>query len=98
MALDAGNEACTTGLSKRIFDEWEANDTLNPSGDPLAGDGAAIAKAMAYVFAKSVVAEIVANGKARISSSTGSLQRYISTTGDTVDTTAPTADHTLPLE
>jgi len=59
MALDVGNTACTTGLSKRIFDaRWASRSSIG-----LGETAGAIAaqKADAYAIASAVVAEITTN-------------------------------------
>jgi hypothetical protein len=54
MALNAGNAACTTGLSSRIYN--------NLTGDPSSGAVAnAALKSLCYNIALAVVAEIQAN-------------------------------------
>lgn len=60
MALVAGDLACTTGLSKRIYDAWTGEPTAGLV-TPLAGASAASVKAICYATAVSVVAEINAN-------------------------------------
>ena len=65
MALNAGDRACTAGLSKRIFDNWttDSGNIPNQSGlaDPLEGAGAECVKALCYAVAKAIVDEINEN-------------------------------------
>lgn len=60
MALDAGNSACTTGLSKRIYDALLAAPGSGFSS-PLSTAQEDALKAIAHSVATSVVAEIQAN-------------------------------------
>lgn len=66
MALNAGDASCTTGLSKRIFDNWTA-DPSSGFMSPLtpAADGAV--KSLCYAVAKAVVDEIQANAHVVVS-------------------------------
>lgn len=57
MALLKGNSACTTGLSKRIYDNLVAGVT----GFGSTTAGAVQGKAMAYAIACAVVDEITTN-------------------------------------
>lgn len=65
MSLTAGNRACTTGLSKRIFDAWQAEAAIAQTAPPLAEEDLATSqdaiKAIAYAIATAVVAEITVN-------------------------------------
>ena len=65
MALQIGDRACTTGLAKRLYDNWttDSGNVPNKSGlvDPLEGDAAECVKALCYAFAKGVVDEINEN-------------------------------------
>lgn len=60
MALAAGDTGCTTGLSKRILDNWLA-DATGGFSDPMPAAGLVSLKAMAFGVAKAVVDEIQAN-------------------------------------
>jgi hypothetical protein len=60
MSLAAGDAACTTGLSKRILDNWLA-DVTGGFVNPMPAAGLVSLKAMAYGVAKAVVDEITAN-------------------------------------
>lgn len=72
MTMDAGNAACTSGLSKRIYDARIAvaaaiGITTDPTGHgPL--------KADCYAIASAIVAELTDNAEAVISIATGALQ------------------------
>lgn len=70
MSLVAGDRNCTTGLSKRIYDAWQAEAKIQTVSPPVAPDQLANAqdgiKAIAYAVAVAVVAEITTNGKARV--------------------------------
>lgn len=60
MAMNAGDAACTNGLSKRILDNWLA-DATGGFVTPMPPAGLVSLKAMAYGVAKAVVDEIQAN-------------------------------------
>jgi hypothetical protein len=64
MALAAGNEECTTGLSLRIFqffmDDPRNAFTTEEHPEP-APASIGFAKALSYAVARAVVAEMVAN-------------------------------------
>lgn len=100
MALLVGAADCSTGLAKRIYDAWLAEPNSGYSPDvtnPTKVDALVVAqrnqiKALAHGIAVAVVAEIVANGEAFISTSKGALQQ-----ADGADTTHPTAERSLPL-
>lgn len=61
MAMDAGNAACTTGLSKRIYDNWTGDTPNNGLISPLTGTADATVKSLCHAIATAVVAEIQAN-------------------------------------
>lgn len=65
MALDAGNAACSTGLSKRIFDALVADSSAGFSGSPTTAQTNSV-KALAHDIALGVVAEIAANAAVSI--------------------------------
>ena len=94
MALATGNSGCTAGLSKRIYDAWVADSRMGLDPNPANWTAAQTdgLKAMAYGVAVAIVAEIVANGEAFITTSKSALQQ-----SGGVDTTAPTAERSLPL-
>ncbi len=60
MALSAGNTACSTGLSKRIYDALTAASG-NGFSSPLSSGQTDAVKALSYSIASAVVAEIAAN-------------------------------------
>lgn len=66
MALNAGDAACSTGLSKRLYDAILAGATG-------ATDNAAL-KALCYAIATSVVDEITTNADVDIDVTKGALQ------------------------
>lgn len=88
MTMNAGNAACTTGLSKRIHD-YAVTAGADGTDTTL--------KAICYAIAQGVVDEITANGQAVISTGTASLQQYDGSATGVNDTTAPTAERTLSL-
>lgn len=65
MALQIGDRACTTGLAKRLYDNWttDSGNVPNKSGlaDPLEGAADECVKALCYAVAKAVVDEINEN-------------------------------------
>lgn len=61
MSLDAGDAACTHGLSYRLFTTWQAEPGAGLSPPAPTADQTAALKAMCYAFAKAIVAEIQAN-------------------------------------
>jgi len=72
MTMAVGNLACTTGLSKRIYDARVAlAATIGITSDP-AGHGPL--KADCYAIASAIVAELTDNAEAVISITTGALQ------------------------
>jgi len=91
MALSAGNAACSSGLSKRIYDYW-TGDTSNGFSGSMSGAQTDAVKSLCYAIARAVVDEVTANGVAEISTSLGALQQV-----GGADTTAPTSTRTIPL-
>ncbi len=72
MTMAVGNLACTTGLSKRIYDARVAlAATIGITSDP-AGHGPL--KADCYAIATAIVDEITANAEAVITITTAGLQ------------------------
>jgi len=62
MALDAGNEECESGLSKRIYDAWRTDARAGFAADfPTNVNAQKAVKALCWAVAKSVVEEILAN-------------------------------------
>lgn len=63
--MNAGDRACTTGLSKRIYDAWQAEAKIRVVTPPVDEANLASAqdgiKAIAYAIAVAVVAEIQTN-------------------------------------
>lgn len=92
MALVIGDIDATTGLAKRIYDNWNANSEVCGFGASPSAGAKVMLKAQAYCIAKALVDEIVANGEAFIATNKGALQQ-----ASGVDTTAPTAERSLPL-
>jgi hypothetical protein len=72
MALDPGNSACTTGLSKRIYDALVAAPSSGFSS-PLAAAQIDALKAIAHSVATSVVDEITANAVVSITVPAGAF-------------------------
>lgn len=60
MALNAGDAACSTGLSKRIFDNLTGSAD-NGFSSPMSSAQTLAVKALCYSVAKGVVDEITAN-------------------------------------
>lgn len=61
MALNKGNTACTTGLSKRIYDQWR-NDPAAGFVPSMSAAQENMLKTLCFAVAQGVVDEIVANG------------------------------------
>ena len=65
MALNTGNAECTTGLSKRLYDNWTTDSGHDPNRSglvsPLEGSADDCVKALCHAIAKAVVDEINAN-------------------------------------
>lgn len=72
MALDAGNSACSTGLSKRIYDALLAAPASGFSS-PLSSAQEDALKAISHSVATSVVAEIQANAVVSITVPAGAF-------------------------
>lgn len=70
MSLQVGDTGCTTGLSKRIYDAWQAQSVIAQTSPPIAPAQLTQAqnaiKAIAYAIAVAVVDEITTNGRARV--------------------------------
>lgn len=62
MAMDKGDEDCTSGLSKRLFDAWK-NDDRNGFVDPLEGAAEESVKALCWSIAQAVYDEITENAE-----------------------------------
>lgn len=63
MALNPGNEACTNGLSKRIYDYWTADARAGFSPDFATNQSAqGSVKSLCWAVARGVVDEIIENG------------------------------------
>jgi hypothetical protein len=93
MAMNAGNAACTTGLSKRMYDNWTGDAANNALGVIVAGSTQDKAiKSMCFQFASAVVAEIQANATVTVKTTDGGLQ----TDSLSAVTTAPPVNATLP--
>ena len=73
-ALVPGDADCTTGLSKRCYDYWIA-DSRNGFSSPMSEAQKDMVRAQCYAFARGVVDEITANGRAVITDTTGGLQQ-----------------------
>lgn len=95
MSLQKGNAACTTGLSKRIYDARLAAISF-PFGYPAAlvtatQDGL---KADSFAIASAVVDEIQANGESRVTIKTTDAGLQTSSAAGTA-TGAPAVDKPL---
>ena len=97
MALATGDINASSGLAKRIYDLFIANSSACGFGASPGAGAQTMLRAQAYCIAKAVVDEITANGEAYITTSKGALQREVNGAGATVDTTAPSAERSLPL-
>jgi len=64
MAMVVGDIGATSGLAKRIYDEWIANSTACGFGASPSAGAQTMLKAQAYCIAKAVIAEATANGVA----------------------------------
>lgn len=61
--LEKGDAACSSGLSKRMFDTWTGLPVADSGlADPLEGAAEKCVKAMCWAFASAVVDELQANG------------------------------------
>lgn len=94
MALNAGDAACTTGLSGRMYANWTGDTTNNGFTNPLSGAQQTMLKSMCYQFALAIVAELQANATVVITTTDAGLQR--DNTGGNPATLAPAANKTLP--
>jgi hypothetical protein len=97
VAMNAGDAACTVGLSSRFYSYWMADaragfDLLN-----MTETQRDMVRATCYAMARAVVDEIAANGVAYIPVTQGALQREIKDDGTTVDTQAPSAEREIRL-
>lgn len=92
MALAIGDTDASFGLAKRIYDNWIANSTACGFGASPPAGAQTMLKAQAYCIAKAIVDEVVNNGEAFITTSKAQLQQAAG-----VDTTAPTAERSIPL-
>lgn len=92
MALVVGDITAQSGLAKRIYDNWIANSSACGFGASPSSGAQDMLKAQAYCIALAIVDEITANGEAYITTSKAKLQQAAG-----VDTTAPTAERSLPL-
>jgi hypothetical protein len=92
MALAKGDSGCTAGLSKRIYDNLVADRARMAFTGSATTAETNFLKAVAWAVAQAMVDEVVANGEAFITTSKGALQQAAA-----VDTTAPTAERSLPL-
>ena len=57
MAMVKGDADCTSGLSKRIYDNW-TGDSRSGLVNPLTGTARGCVRAMCYAIASAVVDEI----------------------------------------
>ena len=76
MPLSKGNAACTTGLSKRIYDNW-TSDSRNGFVNPLTAGAQDNIRSLCWAVAQAVVDEIQANAAVTVTVQTSSsgLQR-----------------------
>jgi hypothetical protein len=64
MALDAGNSACTTGLSGALYTAW-TGDATNGFSSPLTTGQTAVVKSLCYQWAVSIAARLGVDGAPR---------------------------------
>ncbi len=64
MSMVIGAADCSTGLSKRIYDNWTGDTANNGFSSPLSAGQATSVKSMCHAIAKAIVDEIVANAVA----------------------------------
>ena len=69
MALNAGNTACTTGLSARIYNALTSSAD-NGFSSPMTAAQTNSVKALCYAIATGVVAEIQANAAVNVTADT----------------------------
>lgn len=69
MALNAGDSACTMGLSGAMYANWTGDTAHNGFSSPLSGPQATMIKSMCYQFALAIVAQIQANATLTIPNS-----------------------------
>lgn len=67
MALNAGDAACSSGLSQRIYNFWTGDTANNGMVTPLTGTAQTNVKSLCWAIAQAVVAEIHANGAVSVS-------------------------------
>lgn len=92
MTLAAGDTGCTTGLSKRIYDNRvAAAATIGIDTDP---DNHGPLKADCYAIATAIVDEITANAEAVIGVAAGALQ---TSTSPASPTGPPAVEQTIPI-
>jgi hypothetical protein len=94
--MDAGDAACSHGLSNRIYANWTGDAANNGFSNPLSGAQQTSLKSMCYAIALAVVAEIQANATAVIATSATGLQR--DNTAGNPATLGPAATKTLPIQ
>lgn len=96
MALAIGDITASSGLAKRIYDNWNAN--LVACGFPASPTNGQrdMLKAQAYCIAKGIVDEFVANGVSRVTIAQSGLQQYNpSDPGGLQDTSGPSSPRTI---
>lgn len=69
MALNAGNAACTTGMSKTVYD-YLVGDARNGFSSPMSAAQSDAVKALCYAVARAVVYEIQANAAVNVTANT----------------------------
>lgn len=89
MTLNAGNEDCTTGLAKRIYDA-----RIAATGGVGVADDRTLLKADCYAIATAVVDEITENAEAVIDVTATGLQ---TSTAVGAPTGPPAIEQTIPI-
>ena len=96
MALNAGNSACSTGLSARIYTYW-TGDARSGFVSPLTGAPDDAVKALCYAVARAVVDEITANASVTttVNAAAGGGRQQVDLGAGPVDTLAASGTHYL---
>ena len=96
MALNAGNAACSSGLSKRIYDAIIGGTNTGFSGSPTVAQLDSV-RALAYGIAVGVVAEIQANAvvTTTINAASGGGLQQVDLGAGPVDTLAAAGTHLI---
>ena len=96
MALNAGNSACSTGLSARIYTYW-TGDARSGFVSPLTGAPDDAVKALCYAVARAMVDEIQANAvvTTTINAASGGGLQQVDLGAGPIDTLAAAGTHLI---